>query len=585
MAAKITVAELLVDVGLDSKAATSSADKFDKRMAATVKTASALTRGVASAAKGIATFAAGATAAATAIFTFAHSVAKSGDEIIKTSKKIGSNVEELQRLRFAADRSGASVEKMDLSIKNISKNMEDAKNGAAIPFRAAISELGLSLNDLSEMSVEEKIGTIGDAMQSVTDVGQRTALAMNLFGSRAGPELIPLLLEGSKGIKALGDEAESLGLIMSEDSARTSEVFIDAWTNVKALITGLKNTIGVELLPQIISVLKRFEDWAKANKDLVKVRVADFLKRVTSALERLLPFFEKLAEVLVLILENFDKLLLLMVGGKLIPAFVAVAGGLRTVGAAAWAAFGPVSLLLGALVAITPAALSAARSMTDSRMKALEDKAGFTPGSADDVAAGKEKSGIRSAKKQIDQDKARILEIQRFSGQTSGGSIEKLQARIGLNQAKIEALKARTAQSNEAEAPDAPSLYPDTQIIPFGEMGPLLPPGGLEKPEKKSGGGAKKKEALSIHTVQDLINAAAGGEIADLAAATPSVREIEPTVAIDITNNTFNFDTKQTINGVSDPVRAGQESAKQFEENFRRKLSTAAQRLKNPVII
>jgi hypothetical protein len=279
MAQKIKVAELLVDLGIGKNDAAKAAEKLDTRLGKAKKSAKLLGTGLKQLAKGFAVFAAAATGAALGVFKFVDSVATTGDEIIKTSKKIGTGVEELQRLRFAADRSGADVKKMDLAIKNLSKGMQDMADGSGLLLRNAIEELGIQLDDLQGLTAEEKIGLIGDAMKEVEDEGQRTALAMNIFGSRAGPELVPLLLEGSKGIKALGDEAERLGLVMGEDAAKQSEVFVDRMTDLKAVLTGVKNTIGVTLIPVVQDLVKRFTDWLLVNKDLLAPTLRSYFFR------------------------------------------------------------------------------------------------------------------------------------------------------------------------------------------------------------------------------------------------------------------------------------------------------------------
>ncbi len=580
MASKITVAELLVDIGVDAKDANKATNKLDKNLAKTVKTASALGSGLASLGKKLAVFGAAVAAAATGVFAFVSNVATMGDEITKTAKKIGSGVEELQRLRFAADRSGADVAKMDLAIKNLSKNMEDALNGSAIPFREALDALGLSLEEVQGLTVEQRLGVFGDALKGVEDKAQRTALAMNLLGSRAGPELVPLLLEGSKGIRELGDKAEELGLVMDETATVKAEVFVDVVTNLKAVLTGLKNTIGVELLPVMIENIEKFTEWTLANKSLLKQKVAAFFGKIIKVAEKLLPIFKSMGKAVVFLVENFDSLIAILAGAQLASALSAAGVGLQGLGVAAGAALGPLGLILGTLIAITPAAIKAAKAVTDSRLSKLEREAGFTPTTAEEVEVGQESPAIVAAGQQVAADAAQIAKIQRVTGLESSTSIDKLKGRMAANLKKIAALQAREAQAG-VEAKAAAAL----DALPLKPFGPFLPKRGetaiTPLTEPKAGKAAAGKEApVSAVTMQDLINRViGGGDLTDLVRATPSVAEIEPTIAIDITNNNVNVKVEQTIRGTADPKMTADIATKKIEAFFNGVLRQTGQQL------
>jgi hypothetical protein len=582
MAQKITVAELLVDLGIGKNDAAKAAEKLDTRLGKAKKSAKLLGTGLKQLAKGFAVFATAATGAALGVFKFVDSVATTGDEIIKTSKKIGTGVEELQRLRFAADRSGADVKKMDLAIKNLSKGMEDAASGGGLLFRQSIESLGLELLDLQGLTAEEKIGLIGDALGEVSDKGQRTAIAMNLFGSRAGPELVPLLLEGSKGIMALGDEAERLGLVMGEDAAKQSEVFVDRMTDLKAVLTGVKNTIGVTLIPVVQDLVKRFTDWLLVNKDLLALRVEEFFLKVINVAKLLLPVFEALGKAFVFVVENLDLLIGLLAGVKLASAFSAAATGFTAMGFAASAALGPIGLILGALTALIPIALRAGNALGDflardeSILRATKrQKAPTATGVASPLARQ-----IASESGTIRQADRRIIQLQ-----NQGASENEIQFEINRRNAaakrkagleKRQANELRKAQETEAAEAD----------LPTPALGPELPPGFVEpgtEAARKRGGARRaekeKKRPLSITSVSDLLTAAAGGDIEGLAERTPSVEGVEPTVAISITNNNIELGgVNQTFEGQVDAAQLAN-AARAAQRFFKEQLAIAGQQL------
>ncbi len=80
-------------------------------------------------------------------------------------------------------------------------------------------------------------------------------------------------------------------------------------------------------------------------------------------------------------------------------------------------------------------------------------------------------------------------------------------------------------------------------------------------------------------TVSEFFGAAARGELGQIADRTPSPREIEPTVAVDITNNHFNFTDTFQIHGVTDPKETGRQVVAQIKKEFDRRLASAGQQM------
>jgi hypothetical protein len=522
MATKITVAELLIDMGVGKNDAAKAAGKLDKRLAGTLKTAKKLGGGLVKLTKGFAIFAAAASAAALVVFKFVDSVATTGDEIAKTAKKVGAGVEELQRLRFAADRSGADVAKMDLAIKNLAKNMEDAKNNGALPFRQALEEMGISLTELEGLTVEEKFGVFADAMLEVEDAGQRVALAMNTFGARAGPELIPLLLESSKGITALGDKAEELGLVMTVAGVKTSEGFVDSMTNLKAIVTGLKNAIGVELMPQVGALIDRFTQWVKVNRDMIAEKTPEFFNRVIEVAKKLLPVFEKIGQALLFVADNFETLIILFAGVKLAGAFSSVIAGFSAMGIAAGAALGPIGLIAIALATLIPLAINAGNKIGD----ALARDEALTTTKRESVALVNAPVGSAAAATQFDivkesktirEGEADIRRIREEEGSRGSAKEEIVVKRIDaakrerarlqrrqageIAEAEFEAevnaeVDAEFLAAEQAETEQADFDGPDLQIGPQlrGKTGKLDSTGALVGRGKRTG---KQKPKIS----------------------------------------------------------------------------------------
>lgn len=295
------------------------------------------------------------TAAATGVGALIKQYSKAGDEIGKTSSKYGISTRELQRMRFAAERSGASAQDLTKAIRNQAKFIEEAKDKGVTPFTDALGQVGLTVERLEGLSPEQKFGVIADALNGVSDEGTRTALSMRLVGEEAGPQLNALLREGSKGLKALGDEAESLGAVMGDDAIKATEALEDAQTNLKAVLSGLRNLVGAELVPTITEYIKTAKDWLASNREMIAVKLKEFFTQAVAAIKTIVQIFGTLISVgakVVDFLGGMEKTI-----KDVGAAFLAFKGIQMALSSTMLASLGPWGLVAGAMLALIPVAM------------------------------------------------------------------------------------------------------------------------------------------------------------------------------------------------------------------------------------
>lgn len=199
-----------------------------------------------------------ATVAGKAIWDMSNSVAQAGDEIDKSSQKLGISAENYQTLSYAMERSGASIDDVSKGVKTITSelaNFENGVEGAGEKFDA----LGVSLQnaDGSMKTTEQVLLDSIDALSSMENETQRNALAQEIFGKSAS-ELAPLLNSGSEGIHQLMQEAKDYGMVMSDDAVNASAMFEDSLTRLQGTFSGLKNNIIGEFLPSITQITDGF---------------------------------------------------------------------------------------------------------------------------------------------------------------------------------------------------------------------------------------------------------------------------------------------------------------------------------------
>lgn len=234
-------------------------------------------------------FAIGASIAGGAVFGLASSTAKLGDDVAKTADKLNIGIEELQELRFAAERSGVATASFDTALEKMTRNIGLALEGTGAQ-KDALDALGLSAADLATMLPEEALGVIADRMAKVETQAERAAIASDIFG-RSGIGMLNMLRGGTKGLDELRAAARRTGYVLSEEAARDAEVFQDTLLDTQLTLKGLKNTVGAELMPVVTNAMGRIGDALVGNRAAVKLWAEDFADGV----ERIMPLVGELA--------------------------------------------------------------------------------------------------------------------------------------------------------------------------------------------------------------------------------------------------------------------------------------------------
>ena len=246
-------------------------DSFDKKIKSTVT--------------GLAGFIAIGAAAATGVFLFAKNIAASTDKLGKFSEQIGVDIESLQELGFAAELNGSSIDSMNSSLSSLSKIMSEASRGLGGGVEA-FGILGLSVTDTQGKikDTDEFLFEIADSMSKLGSQAEKIELASKL-GIDAS--LISTLDKGSAALRRQREEAQSLGFILDKNAASGAANFNDALLKTQSVISGVTNAIGTGLMKEITPMLNAFVEWFKANKDIIKVKVKEFIDGLVSVIRNL----------------------------------------------------------------------------------------------------------------------------------------------------------------------------------------------------------------------------------------------------------------------------------------------------------
>lgn len=191
-------------------------------------------------------------AASVAVGKAAKQTADMGDQIDKMSQKVGFSTDAYQKWNYVMELSGTDMSSCVVGLKTLTNKFDDAKNGSASAVEA-FQRIGLSLEDIGDMSREELFSNVISNLQGMGDTAERAALANDLFG-RSGQDLIPLLNQSADATEELMQKAEDYGMIMGEDAVKNSAAFNDALLTLQNTFSGLKNRVVGDLLPTLTQI-------------------------------------------------------------------------------------------------------------------------------------------------------------------------------------------------------------------------------------------------------------------------------------------------------------------------------------------
>ena len=172
------------------------------------------------------------------------------DAIGKSSANMGVSAEYFQKMNFAAERTGTSIDQVREAFAKVQalvgKFMTGDKNAAGI-----MGQLGLTREDLAGLNAEQTFDKVNRALRGIGDEQTRNAVAATLYG-----ETFQKLNNFLRDYVELGEEAQSRGLIVSDETIKAAEDLKDAMTNAGTAFTAALAKAGaIELVNELTSLL------------------------------------------------------------------------------------------------------------------------------------------------------------------------------------------------------------------------------------------------------------------------------------------------------------------------------------------
>lgn len=156
------------------------------------------------------------------------------DELNTLAKQTGLTVEEIQKFKYASDIIDVELNDITGALRKMTKNMISTSSEV----KGAWDTLGVSTTNANG-TARDAVTVFYEVLEALSNVRNETdrdQLAMLLFGKSAN-DLAGIVDDGGQALRELGQEAEGLGLIMSQDAVDGANKFNDAIDSMKAKVT------------------------------------------------------------------------------------------------------------------------------------------------------------------------------------------------------------------------------------------------------------------------------------------------------------------------------------------------------------
>lgn len=282
------------------------------KMASGLSNAADKTRGLSMAAGGVLAALGGA----------AYKAAQSADDLNTLAKQTGFTTAELQKMQYAADRIDVPMETITSAAAKMTKQLaNNEKKFAALGVETRNA-------DGSFRDVNEIFNATVEALSQIPNETERDSAAMEIFGKSAN-ELAGIIDDGGASLRALGEEAENLGVIIPQDQLDAANQLNDEIDKLKAEGMGAFAALGTEVVEMVLPYIPK---------------VAESIEQVIMFIKTLDPAVIKLAAGVLGVTAVLSPMLTALSG---------VATGISAVSSAiSFLCANPIVLLVAAIVAL-----------------------------------------------------------------------------------------------------------------------------------------------------------------------------------------------------------------------------------------
>lgn len=241
-----------------------------------------------------------------------------GDNVDKMSQKMGMSAAAFQEWDFVMQHNGTTIEGLQAAMKTMATQAET--NGEAF------QKLGITEEQIANMSQEELFSATITALQGIEDETERTYLAGKTLG-RGATELGALLNMSAEDTEEMKKQAHDLGGVMSDESVKAAAAFQDALQNLQTSMSGITRGAMGQFLPDITKIMEGLTALFNGDESglaMITEGIDDFINHFSDVMPKLLEVGQQIIiSLLNSLTENAPKLM-----EAAIPIIIKLADGI-----------------------------------------------------------------------------------------------------------------------------------------------------------------------------------------------------------------------------------------------------------------
>lgn len=166
-----------------------------------------------------------------AIMQGIHDAAAIGD----LAKNIGMTSEELQRMQFALQSTGTTVDQASNGLQTFAERLSDARRGEG-ELADIFAANGVALEDKAGnlLTTNQALMIFSDLVRNAKTDEDALNLSVMAFGKSAGRDFVEAIRNGSNALVALGDQAVATGQIISDSQIEAADRIEERYDQLKA---------------------------------------------------------------------------------------------------------------------------------------------------------------------------------------------------------------------------------------------------------------------------------------------------------------------------------------------------------------
>jgi len=192
---------------------------------------------------------AGITAAAGGVAFAFKGVTDQYGELADLGKVLDLSAKSLLNLQRSAQLAGIDAGELNQALFRLRGNLGEALIKGTGPAKEALDRLNVSVRELSRLPADQQMARITESLRQVQNPAERAALAIDLLGKQG-----PRLLEVADNAARLAEQAQRMGLALSDIEVRNLEQAGDAIDELAFIARDTLNKALAQLAPYMIAL-------------------------------------------------------------------------------------------------------------------------------------------------------------------------------------------------------------------------------------------------------------------------------------------------------------------------------------------